>query len=102
MPINSPERSASTRTERLPFHQSRGKQPGLAGFKRGRVLLEDLVDAKRRAPGALVVDGRDALLDEPGEDVADRRLARLIAEESGDDTIADDAASSRDDRCRLR
>ena len=41
---------------------------------------------------------RDAVLDEPGEDVADAGLAGLVAEVARDDPVLDDAAHALDRR----
>ena len=53
------------------------------------------------APGRLVDVGRDGVAREPGEDVADRRLARLVAEQAGHDAVLDDAAHPLR-QCRAR
>ena len=45
-----------------------------------------------------VVRGWDGVLDEPGEDVADGRLAGLEAEHAGQDAVLDDAAHALDRR----
>ncbi len=45
MPSITPDRSASTSTERLPFHQSMASSPDSPGRSVGGVLFEDLVNA---------------------------------------------------------
>src|SRR4029450_1325545 len=58
------------------------------------LLLQQIVDAEAALAGELVVLGRDGGLGEPGEDVADGRLARLVPEQPRNDAVLDDAAHS--------
>ena len=78
------------------------QQPGLAGHQGRSLLLQDLVHADAERLGSVVVEGRNAVVDEPGEDVAHSRLACFVAEEARNYPIGDDAAGSGDDRCVFR
>ena len=55
---------------------------------------EDVVDAALDLRGLPVHLGRYLLVDVPAEDVADRRLPCLVAEQPGDDPAVDDPAHS--------
>ena len=84
-PTMTPDSWTSTSTERFPFSQSRAISPcapaGWAAASAGQQ-----VEQGHAAPLGLVpVVGRDGVIEEPGEDVADPALPGLVAELPGDD-----------------
>ena len=79
------------------------EQAALARPQPRGFLRQQLVDIDAALHRELVVGARHRVLDEPGEDVANGRLARFIAEKPRHDPVLDNAAHPVDiGECRRR
>ncbi len=90
----TPERWWSTRGERLPFIQSRATRRARADRLVGGFAGQERVQVLARGLGLGAVVVRHALAQPPGEDVADRALAGLVAVGALDDAAVDDPADA--------
>ena len=95
--MSRPLSSASTSTDRLPFHQSRASRPDAPGGAPKPSAWRWAWTSMPGRRGGLVVARRHGVLDEPAEDVADARLAGLVADEPGQDPVLDRAAHAGHD-----
>ena len=76
-----------------PVERHQPVRPGRLGERElGQVLVDRPSGGERR----LVVTARDLVVDVPGEDVADTRLAGFVPVGAGDDAAVDDAAHAGD------
>ncbi len=97
MPSITALRFASTRIERLPFHQSSASRPLSPGLQLARLLFQHLMNRCRRWPSphrnsaAARSSRRTRRSDRPRT-----TLAGLVAEEAGDDAVLDVAAHALD------